>query len=167
MATKPLISEAEYLAMHFDGPEPDFVDGGLVERAMPNMNHGRTQSILAGLFFPFRKTGRLFAITELRIPAVGGRYRVVDLVVFRGSEPAVPVPSETPFAVVEIISPDDSYAELMAKLADYEARGIPHIWTADPNRKRLSRYHRGDLLRIDAFDLPEFDLRITPEQLFD
>ena len=38
MAT--LITEAEYLRMTFDGPEPDYVDGELVERAIPNFQHG-------------------------------------------------------------------------------------------------------------------------------
>ncbi len=54
-----------------------------------------------------------------------------------------------------------------AKPLIYEARGNPDVRVADPERKRLSRYAHGDLLRIDAFELPEFDLRITPERLFD
>ena len=43
MAIKTLIPVEEYLRTGFEGPEPDFVAGELVERSMPNYFHARTQ----------------------------------------------------------------------------------------------------------------------------
>ena len=142
MATKALITEAELLRMTFDCPEPDYVDGELVERAM-----------------------RLFALTELRIPTLPGHYRVADVAVYR-RQPTDLIPAEAPFVALEIVSPDDKYEELITKLAEYQAIGVPHIWFADPGLQALRVYERGNLLHTDAFALPEFGLRFTATELF-
>ena len=165
MATKTLITEAEFLRMTFDGPEPDYLDGELVERAMPNTQHGTAQSIFCGLIFPWRVDNRLFAIAELRIPTLPGHYRVTDVAVYR-HQPADLIPAEAPFVALEIVSPGDAHEELMTKLAEYEAVGVPHIWIADPGLQALSVYERGSLLRVEAFALPEFGLRFTAAELF-
>ena len=165
MATKTLITEAEFLRMTFDGPEPDYLDGELVQRAMPNIQHGTAQSIFCGLIFPWRVDNRLFAIAELRIPTVPEHYRVADVAVYR-HQPADLIPAEAPFVALEIVSPDDKYEELMIKLAEYQAIGVPHIWIADPGLQALRVYERGSLLHTDAFELPEFGLRFTAPELF-
>lgn len=168
MATKTPISEADYLRMTFDGPEPDYVDGELVERGMPNSQHGKVQSIFCGLIFPWRVDRRLFAFTELRIQtAAPGHYRVVDAVVYRDREPAGPIPTETPFVTLEIVSPGDTHEELMTKLAEYKAMGVPHVWIANPGLFTLGVFENGNLLRVDALELPEFGLRFAASALFD
>lgn len=166
MATKTRISEAEYLQMTFDGPEPDFVDGELVERGMPNFQHGEVQLVFGGLIQPWRSNGRLFASADLRIRTEPGHHRVVDIVVYRDRRPTQPVPAETPFVAVEIVSPDDKYSELMAKLTEYKTMGIPHVWVIDPAFRSLSIFDGLSLLHVDAFDLPEFQLRFTAAELF-
>ncbi len=165
MATKALITEAEFLRMTFDCPEPDYVDGELVERAMPNTQHGDVKSVFCGLIFPWRVDNRLFALTELRIPTLPGHYRVADVAVYR-RQPTALIPAEAPFVALEIVSPDDKYEELMTKLAEYQAIGVPHIWIADPGLQALRVYERGSLLHTDAFALPEVGLRFTASELF-
>ena len=166
MATKTLITEAEFLRMTFDGPEPDYLDGELVERAMPNTQHSDVQSVFCGLIFPLRAGNRLFALPELRLLTQAGHYRVVDIAVYQDRKPVGLMPVETPFIVVEIVSPGDPHEELMTKLAEYSALGVPHVWIAEPGLQSLSVYERGSLLRVEAFALPEFGLRFTAAQLF-
>lgn len=91
---------------------------------------------------------------------------MVDIAVYRDRTPADLIPAEAPFVALEIVSPDDRYEELMTKLAEYQAIGVPHIWIADPGLQALSVYERGSLLRVEAFALPEFGLRFTAPELF-
>src|SRR2546422_8402948 len=46
------------------------------------------------------------------------RYRVPDIAVYFGNEPADNVPTLPPDVVVEILSEDDRYVEILAKLAE-------------------------------------------------
>jgi Uma2 family endonuclease len=47
-----------------------------------------------------------------------------------------------PELVVEVLSPDDSWGELMDKLEEYFAIGVKVVWVADPRKKRVY-VHRG------------------------
>ena len=47
MTANTLISKEEYLRTSFENPEPDYVDGELVARSMPNYLHRRIQARLA------------------------------------------------------------------------------------------------------------------------
>lgn len=70
--------------------------------------------------------------------------------------------------LVERTSPNiDLYSDIRSKLDDYAALGVPHVWLADPEARRLSVYESGDLRRVPAFTLPEFNARITLEQVLD
>ncbi len=165
MATKTLITEAEFLRMTFDGPEAEYVNGELMERTMPNLPHSRVQGRFCVLF-GVEAAGRLFAFPELRIRTSDGHFRTPDITVYRDRQPVGLVPAETPFIVIEIVSPGDPHEELMTKLAEYSALGVPHVWIAEPGLQSLSVYERGSLLRTEAFTLPEFGLRFTAAQLF-
>ena len=64
MATAAGISLDQFLATRFDPPEPDFVDGEVVERSIPDWIHARLQGKLFG--FLDRAEG-LVAASELRV----------------------------------------------------------------------------------------------------
>ena len=165
MATKTLVSEEEFLATDFEGPEPDYVDGEVVERGMPNLDHSNAQENLLFLLRPFRSRARLFAWPELRIRTRPGHYRTGDIVVYLGNEPEGPVPHQAPFAVIEILSPDDKFAIVMAKLSEYRDMGVAHVWIVDPGTGSSSVHDNGSLIRAEAFELPEFGLRLTAGQI--
>ena len=82
------------------------------------------------------------------------------------SEPSEPIPASPPYAVVEIVSPDDRFEELMNKLADYEQAGVEFVYVADPPVGKLSRYRRGDLSIVSALELPAFDVVIPRQSIF-
>lgn len=152
--------------MHFDGLEPDYVDGQLLERAMPSTKHADCQSLLNGCFLPWRNAKQLFPLPELRIPTVARRYRMVDLAVFRDRLPADPVPENEPYIAIEIVSPDGAFSELWEKLSEYETIGVPHIWVANPACRTFAIFRPGSLIETGAFELPEFGLRIALAQVF-
>ena len=64
MAVKTLIGEEEYLGMSFEDRTPEYVDGELVERSVPNYSHSRTQTKLARRFETLGERLPLFACTE-------------------------------------------------------------------------------------------------------
>ena len=47
------------------------------------------------------------------------------------------IPNSAPPLAIEIVSPDDTPAEMLAKIGEYMAMGIPHIWVADPYKRRV------------------------------
>jgi Uma2 family endonuclease len=166
MATRTLITEEEFLRMSFDGPEPDYVDGEVVERAVPNNSHSSAQLELSFVFRALQERLALFPRPELRLRVAPGKYRTADLAVYAHREPTEAVPPEIPLVVIEIVSPDDKYENLMKKLSDYQSWGVPHIWLVDPGLRGLSVYRDGALIPVAAYELPEFGVRITPEQVF-
>ena len=73
---------------------------------------------------------------------------------------------DVPHVIIEIVSPDDRYDEIMEKLADYQNFGVPHIWLVDPALRSLSLYHDGSLTSVPELALPEFDLSIKIAEVF-
>jgi hypothetical protein len=49
MSTKALLPVEEYLRMSFEGPDPEYLDGELVERNLGGNSHSRTQINLGGI----------------------------------------------------------------------------------------------------------------------
>jgi Uma2 family endonuclease len=166
MSTRTLITPEEYERMSFDGLEPDYVDGELVERALPNDSHSQIQAELTIVFGELRKRHRLHVRPELRLRVSASRYRVADLCVFLGEPPARPYPQSPPQIVIEIISPDERHTELMSKLEDYEAWGVANVWAVNPELKRLHVFSAGALTPASRWQVPDLGVEITPEQVF-
>src|SRR5947209_20420560 len=122
MATKALITPEQYLAPHYER-EPEYVHGAIVERALPNRIHGRLQQRL-GLLLD--RAG--YCCVEVRVRLAPDIYRLPDVSLFEGSGPTELVPSSPPMVVVEVISPDDTYHELLEKCEEYRVWGVPNIW---------------------------------------
>jgi len=143
MGVNTLVSEEEYLRMSFPDRAPEYVDGELVER-------GVLQQRLP-----------VFPRSELRVPVAPGKYRIVDLAVYTAPEPVEQLPKQTPLIVVEIVSPDDRYEDLMTRLEEFRAWGVPHIWLVDPGLTRMYVFSNGGLTPVLAFELPEFGVQIA------
>ena len=165
MATKTLISSDEYLRTSFEDPEPDYVEGEVVERPVPNYLHSRIQVRLSRAFTQWEDRGQLFAASEIRLRVAPDRFRVADFVLF-SSEQTELIPGDPPYAVVEIVSPDDRYEEIMSKLADYEQAGVEFVFVVDPPLRKLSRYSRGDLFNLAALELPGYQAVIPVDSIF-
>ncbi len=165
MPTKTLLSEEEYLAMSFDDWTPEYVDGELVERALPNNSHSKTQQQFSLSLGKLGERLPIYTRPELRLRVAPRKYRIADVVVYAHEEPAEELPAQVPLVVIEIVSPDDKYAELMKKLEEYRAWGVPHVWLADPALRRLCVYRDGGLVPVTVLELPEFGVQIPAEEI--
>jgi Uma2 family endonuclease len=164
---KTQIGVEEYLALVFpDRPEPDYVHGEVVERALPTPIHGQIQLLLGILFAPLAKRVRLVLMSELRVQIEPQLFRVIDVAVYRDSRPAGRYGTSPAFVAIEIVSPDDRYSELTQRLEDYRRWGVPHVWLVDPQLKRLYEYSEAGLLQHASLRLTEFDFEIPAEELF-
>jgi Uma2 family endonuclease len=156
------ISLEQFLAMPHDGPEPDFVDGEVVERSMPDWVHSGIQAELCVIF---RRTASLVVRPELRVwPEVNKSY-IIDVCAYPSGQQMPRFPTTPPIVAVEILSKDDRYTEINAKLDAYFKWGVAHIWLIDPWFPQLSVYDSQGLRRVSALDVPEFAIHITLEQL--
>jgi Uma2 family endonuclease len=161
------IGVEEYLDLAFDDrPEPDYVDGEVLERALPTPIHSQIQALLIMMFAPLMSRFRLVLLPELRVRVDPRRFRVVDLAVYRDSRPEGRYAATPAFVAIEIVSPDDRHSELTERLEDYRRWGVPHVWLVDPQLKRVYEYTEAGLLQFPALRLPEFDFEISTQELF-
>lgn len=79
MASETLIPVEEYLRMHSDGPEPDYLDGQIVERHLGSKPHSRAQKRLLLFFEALSKSFRLDAYPELTLKHDVPAFELPDL----------------------------------------------------------------------------------------
>ena len=166
MASKTSVTREEYLRMSFDGPDADFIDGEIVERNVGENQHSEVQVQLVAIFLELRKKHPLHIRTELRMKVSAARFRVADVAVFTGPRPAESVPSVPPLVAAEIVSPDDRFTEIAAKLNDYLMWGVRHVWLIDPWLRKLHAYDASGLHEVPALRIPELEMEITPGTIF-
>ena len=164
MAARTQISVEEYLRTSFDGLDREYLDGEIVERGMPNLPHSNAQHRLQMWFGGMEEKLSLRCFPELRLRVGERRYRVVDLAVFKG-RPAEDVPSSPPLVAIEILSPDDRFAEIVAKLEEYRVWGVTHVWFVDPIGRKVYVYTAG-LSEVPALRLPEYGVEIAAHDIF-
>lgn len=163
MAAVPTaVSIEEYLRTSYEW-EPEYEDGQVVERPLPNELHSLVMlAIIRAICLS--GTG-LFALPELRIRIGESRFRIPDLS-FYADEPPKLGNTKPPLAVVEVVSPDDRYPVLLDRLADLSAFGVTYIWLIGPEQRLVQRYDRRSLVNVDALEIPERGLSIPAERIF-
>lgn len=164
MSTRALVPVEEYLRMSFPGPDPEYLDGELVERNLGDDSHSSTQAKLA-IYFG-KHLDRLKIRTELHMRLSPTRIRIADFAVFL-EKPAERIPVSPPYIVVEIVSPGDRYTEIHEKLDEYRHWGIRHIWLVDPASQNFSVYDDAGLREVPVLVLPEFELTIQKSDVFE
>ena len=137
MATTSIIPVEEYLHTTYE-PDMEYVDGQLVERHVGEWRHSLLQNAL-GALLRSRARGRFLAFTEQRVQVSMNpqRYRIPDLCVVALPYAPEPVLTRPPHLAIEIVSPDDSFADVLGKVAEYLKAGIPHIWMPNPYKRTL------------------------------
>jgi Uma2 family endonuclease len=165
METKAAISVEEYLRTSYEY-DPEYVDGELVERSLPTIQHGRSVALTLSAFVRTELQCHLYAALDVRIPVRDTRWRVPDLVVFADEVPATKYPTAPPVAVIEILSPEDSLHDLLSKFDEYVAWGIPNAWLLDPEHRRVYSYVHGDLLKVDSIEFPDRGFRLPASEIF-
>jgi Uma2 family endonuclease len=165
MGTKTLMSVDQYLHTTFDGADREYLDGEVVERNMGNKSHGKIQLRLGALLQALEPRAGVFVVVEVRQKVTPTRYRIPDVAVFEG-EPEEEVPSTPPLVAIEILSPDDRIGYIVPKLEEYRRWGVKHIWTADPEDRKLFTYGETGLHEVIELSLPEYGVTLTAADIF-
>ena len=166
MKSKAALPVEEYLHTSFPDLDKEYRDGELVERALPDYLHSKTQGLLILLLGALRKTFSVFVCPELRVRVRPGLIRIPDVSVFYPNEPQERVPSAPPFIAIEILSLDDRMANVRNKLAEYRAWGVPHVWLVDPHSQRMYTWDAG-LTEVAMLKIPELGIEVTPADIFE
>ncbi len=165
MSTKTAIYIEDYLKMSFPDLDREYRDGETVERTMPDYPHGKAQGTVVAYFVGLRKELPVFPCVETRMRLSTTRVLIPDVAVFWAQEPGSRIPDQPPLIVIEILSPDDRMQEVRAKLEEYRAWGVPHVWLADPHLRRLYVCDEG-LREVTSLPLPELKLELGPTDVF-
>ena len=165
VATKTQIRVEDYLRMTFEH-DAEFVHGELVERGMPDYVYGRIQFLLGVEFGKLTPSWPLYPCFEVRMQLTAGLYRIPDVAVFAGSAPAQAVPDTPQLVVVEILSKDDRYVDLMEKLEEYRQWGVAHVWVIDPVARKFSVYTELGPQNVSSLVLRGYPFQLTPAELF-
>lgn len=154
MAAQPsLISVEEYLKMTSD-PDCEYVAGVIEERPVGEYDHATWQAILVAFFTTKQNDWGIKARPELRVQVAHNRFRVPDVTILSRSAPREQIITHAPLAVFEILSPEDTMARMLDKLAEYERMGIAAIWLIEPKKQVCYHYHAGQLTPATVFSLP-------------
>ncbi len=133
MATQTYISLNEYLHTSYR-PDREYVDGEVRERNVGKWEHARVQILIGNWFITHETEWGVMTSTEQRTRVAQTRVRIPDVVVVKaGSQPGVLV--DPPVLVVEVLSPDDTYADTQERAADYRKMGVSTIWIIDPKSR--------------------------------
>ena len=135
MSATRLVTVDEYLSTCYR-PDCDYVEGLLVERNAGEKDHSKLQLRLASWLEAKEDDLGICVFPEQRIQVSSNRFRVPDLCVVAGSEPAEQIFIRPPHICIEILSKDDSLADMQERIDDYAAFGVPYIWLIDPRRRR-------------------------------
>jgi len=169
MITSTAVPVEEYLRTTYD-PDMEYVGGQLVERNVGEHDHSRLQSLLTIQLGARERERRFRVFTEQRVRVSDEpRYRIPDLCVKALPYKKTPILIR-PDLAIEIISPDDKPAEMLEKIADYQAAGIPHIWVADPYQRTVieadqSGIRRPATLKLSTPLVGEVDFGLLFQQL--
>ncbi len=136
MATLASIPVEEYLRTTYE-PDMEYVAGQLVERHVGERFHSRLQSLIIGLLLSRERERRFHVFTEQRIRVSDEPgYRIPDISVKALPYDVAPILTK-PDLAIEILSPDDEPGEMLERIGDYLAAGIPYMWVADPYKRRV------------------------------
>ncbi len=132
----------------------EIVDGQPEEKEMPGARHGGICGRLAlelGMYLKANRLGELYPETSFQI---GANERIPDLAFVSAAR----IPSEgepdtkwpmPPDLAVEVISPNDLYEKVYAKVKEYLAAGVKQVWLVSPEHHTVT-IHRS-ATNITAF----------------
>lgn len=133
MANATQIPISEYLETSYR-PDREYIDGEVVEKKMGKWEHSRLQLMLAAIFYNHEQSWGVLGATEWRTQVSDDRVRIPDLALVLAG-PQTPVLQVAPLLVVEILSPDDTYADTQRRAQDYLHMGVHTIWIIDPETR--------------------------------
>ncbi len=166
MATGSLTSIQEYLTTVFR-PDCDYVDGIIEERNLGEWDHAKLQGAVSAYLYARRKQWGIHVGVELRVQVSATRFRVPDICVIAGQEPAEQILRTPPFICIEILSPEDRMARVRERVNDYIAFGVPYIWILNPKSREALRCTREGMLEVTELRTADPEIVVPLDALFE
>ena len=160
--TSPLVSVEEYLNTSYEH-DMEYVDGMLVKREMPTIAHSLLQKLLLFWFAGYEKAIGFIAIQEVRIQIIAGsKYRLPDVMLCSRPLPKGNIYDAVPWAVIEILSPDDTWSDTQDRFLDYAGLGVQNLALMDPEKFLAYRFEKGSFIQERFQDLRIADRSSIP-----
>jgi Uma2 family endonuclease len=127
----------------------ELVKGEIVRMSPTGFTHGRIENRIGRVLGNFVLKQALGEVVSGEVGIYTGRnpdtVRAAD-VAFISNERMAQVKSKSyldvaPELVVEVMSPDDAWSDLMEKLDEYFTCGVKTVWVADPRTRQVYAYH--------------------------
>ena len=177
---KKLLTLEEFLKLPETEPASEYIDGAIIQKAMPQGKHSILQRELSFvLTATFRSDKTAQAFPELRC-TFGGRSIVPDLAIFRtqhiprdSNGEVANVFKRPPDWTIEILSPNQSHTKVVRNILHCLDNGTEMGWLIDPEESCIFVYGADKLIQVfENTDLvlpvPEFaqTLHLTVEEIF-
>jgi Uma2 family endonuclease len=163
MSSATLIPVEEYLNTSYD-PDVEYVDGVLVERNVGDWLHSLIQSNL--IYSLSTRYPSIKVLPALRSRTTATRYRLPDVCVLL-APPRTRYLVDAAHIAIEILSEADRMSEVLEKLEEYAAKGVPNIWLIDPRLQRISLYAAGNLALVKGAAISTSDgIELTRDEIF-
>lgn len=175
MGTTAQLVTAEQL-LEMPGIErAELIRGEIVEMVPPGAEHGRVAARLTmrlANYAECKRLGVVYGETGFRVARDPDTVRAPDVAFVRASRASKATAGffeGAPDLAIEVVSPNDSAAELFAKVQDWLGAGAATVWVVDPRTQTVSVYGpRGSAHVLSAADrlagddvLPGFDLPVA------
>ena len=158
-----MVPVEEYLRTTYK-PACGYLEGALQQKAWPSWKHGLIQGLLNTLI---NANQGYLAATELTVRIREGKYLVPDVGVQAREAIQHPCPTKPIFLCVEVLSPEDRFADVLAKCDEYLAWGVPMTWIVDPELRRARQYSGRAPEEVPATgNLTSGELRVSMVGLF-
>ncbi|HWW23554.1 MAG TPA: Uma2 family endonuclease [Edaphobacter sp.] len=146
-AKERFVPVEEYLRTSYR-PDCDYVDGRVEERNLGEYEHSKIQSILNRILGNREMEWGIDVIVECRLQVGPNRFRVPDVMVLRRGQKVSRIVREAPLLCIEVLSPEDTWARMRARLNDYLGMGVEHVWCFDPEVREVRRYSAEGFVKI-------------------
>jgi Uma2 family endonuclease len=172
MASAHFLSERfvpveEYLGTSYR-PDCDYVDGRIEERNLGEYEHSRVQHMLDRIFGNHEREWAVLTAPECRLQVGVNRFRVPDVMVLRRGQKVSRIVVEAPLLCIEVLSPEDTWAKMRARLNDYLAMGVKHVWCFDPEAREARRYTADgfEVVREAELTVAGTEIRVSVGEVF-
>ncbi|MBC8167374.1 MAG: Uma2 family endonuclease [Bryobacteraceae bacterium] len=145
----PYVGVAEYLTADYE-PYCEYIDGTLEQKSLPDHKHSRLQTLLAGLLLAQEDRLGYETCTELHVWVTPTRFRIPDLCGLTSKPQDHRYADRPPLFTIEIVSSDEPWQKLRAKVRDHQSMGVPFVIVADPYTKTVLMTDNGLLRELPA-----------------
>lgn len=173
MSVAANIHTAEQLAQAGELGRCELVRGRLMMMSPAGFRHGQITAQLSGMLWQIVRDGKLGVITAAETGYLLQRdpdtVRAPDIGFVR-AERASTTPERgyfrgAPDLAVEVLSPNDSASQMLAKVEEWLASGAREVWMVDGDRETITRFTRqGDETTSRVFGVDEsIDSSLFPQ----